>query len=723
MAQSMAGGFIIVSPEGHSGMVDRRRVNPFVLENRSLKVSVVIHNQVATTTIEQVFYNPTGQNLQGYFMFPVPKGTVLTNFMMDINGKLTPAELLDATKAKQIYENIVRQMLDPALLEYAGQDLFKVRIFPLEAHKEKRIKITYSQVLEVDNQTMEYAFPLNIKKYSAKPLQNLALSVQLDSDIPIKTLYSPSHEVEVIRKGDKNATVGFEAKTVSLSTDFKLFIGRQESRIGASLLTHKAQNEGYFLLNIAPGFITENDIVEKDISFVLDVSGSMSGEKIEQAKRALLFCVNNLNQGDRFEIIKFSTEAQALFQKRGDANSKNKQTARDFIQKIKAIGGTNMQHAFELVGQEASNAERPHMIIFITDGKPTIGETQQEALLKQMMQGNNLNTRIFTFGIGDEINTHLLDKLTLQTKAYRSYISPTEDIEIKISNFYQKISSPILTDVKLEFAAGASVTDLYPKQLPDLFRGSSITVMGRYGKAGKSTVKLTGNVNGKTESFSYSVNFQDQDKNDFIAAIWATRKIGFLLDQIRLNGENKELVDEVVRLAKQYGIITPYTSYLILEDEQINITNNQMGSDDILFNSRVVADEYEEQATEYQRMVYKSGRNGVQSSAELQNLSKAEKINDSRQGASRMAYVDKEGRQQNLAEQSINIQGRAFYQTGNQWTDLYVQKNNTTKTVRIQFASKAYFDLLQAEPSVSEFLYLGRNVRFVYQRKEYLIYE
>ncbi len=721
---TFAGGFIIVSPSGTAGWV-QPGFNPYMLENKSLKVSVTIDGLIATTVVDQIFYNPGNSNLQGWFLFPVPKGAVLKNFSMEINGKKMEAELLDADKARNIYEEIVRKMRDPALLEYSEQNLFKVRIFPIEARSEKHITISYSEILSKDNNLLEYIFPLNTEKYTAKPLSNVSFDIQAKETSKITTVYSPSHKVEIIRNSENSVRVGYEEKSVKPDVDFSLYIGLSESNFGVSLINSKAAGEeGFFLMDISPSFIKNNEeVIDKDITFVLDVSGSMAGEKMEQAKKALLFCIENLNKGDRFEIIKFSTQASALFGKRLETISENIQKAKVFINELKPIGGTNMQEAFELACAEKAVAGRPNFIVFITDGKPTVGETQNEKLLSLITAANGEHTRIFTFGVGEDLNTHLLDKITETTKAYRTYIGTNEDMELKISDFYTKISSPILTDPKISFSGNVKTSEIYPADLSDFFKGSSQTVLGRYDKNGDATVFLEGMINGKPQKFTFKVEFKDVEQNEFVPVLWATRKIGFLLDQIRLNGAQKELVDEVTMLAKKYGVITPYTSYLILEDELVatNPANNPP-----IFRGRFGAGEVDDFADkskkEYENMNKSSGSESIQTSAEFQSLSGARSIDDVKQGVSRMMYKDVNGQEQNFAMQVRNIQGRAVYQSGNHWIDVYSEKN-TSKAINLKFGEKEYFDLMNKYPQVSQFYALGTNVRFVFNEQVYQVEE
>ena len=539
IAYSYAGGFIIVMPDKHSNpnAVVNGQVNPalFPLESLSTQVNTNISGQTATTTIKQVFFNPTRRQLEGYFLFPVPKDVVISKFTMDINGVTHEAELLDAQKARKIYEEIVRRSKDPALLEYYGKGMFRVRIFPILPQKEQKIELTYTETLQKNNGTIEYSFPMNTEKYSAKPIKEVSFKINIDGKEKIKTIYCPTHKVEIIRKGDELATVGFEGSNVKSDRDFKLYYNVDNQKLGLSMLNYKKNSEdGYFFINISPGFGSKQDVVAKDIVFVMDKSGSMAGEKLEQAKKALRFCVENLNKNDRFEIIPFSTEASSLFGKVSELNNDNKKKAIEFIDDINPIGGTNIEEALDLaLSAQKEDSKRPFFVIFMTDGKPTIGETEEDPLLKKVAAMNKENVRIFTFGIGTNLNTHLLDKITESTNAYRTYVLPDEDIEVKVSDFYTKASSPVLTDIKVAFDKNVRVSDVYDKTLPDLFKGGSLSLMGRYKGTGKSTITISGEINGERKFFKYEVNLSDNNTElEFIPNLWASRAVGYLLDQI-----------------------------------------------------------------------------------------------------------------------------------------------------------------------------------------------
>ncbi|MCU0821206.1 MAG: VIT and VWA domain-containing protein [Spirochaetes bacterium] len=716
-----ADGFIIIDKPSRPVAVS----TPFPLEVKYHHVNVKINELAAVTEIDQEFYNPTAMRLEGYYLFPIPAGAVIKKFSMFINGKETEAELLDSNKARRIYEDIVRQMRDPALLEYHERGLFRARIFPIEPNSAKRIKITYDQILSRDNGTVEYVYPLNTEKFSARPLKDVAINVDIKTADNLKNVYCTSHDAEVVRKENGRAIISFEQKETKPDIDFKIYYSTDKSGIGLSLLTYKNKSDdGYFFLDVSPGLDTESaTVTDKDITFVLDVSGSMAGKKLEQAKKALLFCVENLNKNDRFQVVRFSTEADALFTGLSPVNNDNLKRARTFISNLKAIGGTYIEEALKLALKEKGSEGRPHVIVFITDGMPTIGETSEDKLVNNVKSANTGNTRIFTFGVGNEINTHLLDKITTVTRAYRTYISPEEDIEIKISDFYTKVQSPVLTDIIMKFN-GVTASKYYPAEMPDIFRGSSVTLLGRYKNSGAAKITLEGRAGGKEMKFEYSVIFSEEDaKNDFIPSLWAARRIGYLLDQIRLNGENREIVDEITQLAREHGIVTPYTSYLILEDEQRRIATRELEAEDQTIGAVASrADLAARSKKEYAQMKDKSGAGSVRASEEFQALNKAMNIQQMNQGESRLDFKDSAGNSVNIASQVRKVQGRAFYNSGKLWIDSRVQDAKKNR-VRIQFGSAEYFDLLKKETDAAEILALGRNVRFVLKGTVYEISE
>src|ERR1017187_1431427 len=336
----LADGLIIIDEAHwqrmpHPGPAPYRAYAP--LEITYHHVNVKIDGQIATTSVDQDFYNPNPQRLEGTYLFPIPKGGQIDKFTMEIGGRQVQAELLSADKARAIYDDIVRKLKDPALLEYAGRDVFKVRVFPIEPNSHKRITLSYSQVLKADAGLVSYVYPLNTEKFSAKPIKNVSIKVELETRLSLKTIYSPSHPVEIKRNGPNKATIAYEAADVQPDTDFALYFAPAKDEVGLNLLTYKTAGEdGYFLLLASPGMdAKDRQVVLKDVVFVLDTSGSMSGKKINQAKKALEFCVENLNDGDHFELVRFSTEVEPLFGQLVDASPAHRSKAEDFIKDLK----------------------------------------------------------------------------------------------------------------------------------------------------------------------------------------------------------------------------------------------------------------------------------------------------------------------------------------------------------------------------------------------------
>ena len=756
--QAQAGGLIVVSdvkalPAPRPPIIDhpihplrpwpvpRPRVYRFApMEVQEQKVSIKVTDQIAETTVKQVFYNPNRSRLEGHFIFPVPKGAVLTDFRMDINGEMQKAELLKAEKARKIYEDIVRNAQDPALLEYAEHDLYKVRIFPIEPNSTKRTRVTYKQVLKKDSGLVSYKYPLNTGKYSAKPIKNLSVKMEIESQTPLKSIYSPSHEVEIKRGGAKKAVIGYEQKNVLPENNFAIYFTPQKTELGLNLLTHRPDpdEDGYFLLLLSPGIdVKQEKVVEKDVAFVLDTSGSMAGKKIEQAKKALEFCLHNLNDGDRFEVVRFSTEAEMLFSELKEVSDKSRKKALKFVGGLKPIGGTAINDALAATLKlRPEKSKRPFVVIFLTDGRPTVGITGEKQIV-QNVKDEAGKTRVFCFGIGNDVNTHLLDKITESTRAFSQYVLPSEDIEVKVSQFYTKINEPVLADPDVVVSWEANLKQFYPAPLPDVFKGDQMVVVGRYSGKGKGDLLLAGMVNGKQVKMQYPVEFQaESDEHDFIPRLWATRRVGYLLDQIRLHGENKELKEEVTTLAKKYGIVTPFTAYLILEDDRINnvaVNRRLLGGID---RDAGAVRALEENLKSLK--MDKSGAGAVAAARAQQHLLQAKAPNS----GLTMSNTEAAGSTANLraSAQTVNyfagarggqvqqnirfVAGRSFYQNGTCWIDAEVQAlKKKTKKIRIKFGSKSYFELLAEKPAALRWISLGKHVEFVLDGNHYEIYQ
>lgn len=575
-APARADGLIIVPPHEP----DRPHIRNIPLAVREHKVTVTVTDRIAVTEVDQVFVNPNPRALEGTYLFPLPPGAAIDKFSMWIDGKEIGAELLDAAKARAIYEGIVRSMRDPALLEYADRGLFKARIFPIEANGEKRVRIRYAEILSAENGTVAYRYPLATERFSSKPLEQASIDVRIAGDSPIASVWSPSHRIDVATPSaaaPNSARATWETRGTLPDRDFLLFWRPTAKPVAITAIAHRdapsggtgTDADGTFLLVLAPRPSQSEAPMPKDIVFVMDTSGSMAGKKIEQARSALQFCLRSLGPDDRFGVVPFSTEPRPFRSELVQATPENRAQAEKYVADIMAAGGTAIDDALraglQLLPDDPDASGRPAYVLFLTDGLPTIGESRPEEILKRA--GTNAHgARIFAFGVGTDVNVKLLDRLAEDLRGARDYVADNESIEEKVSNLYGKLSRPAMTSVELKID-GVATSAVHPGRLPDLFYGSELLVAGRYAAGGSATVRLKGKVRGQDVEIVEELKLPAAAPlHSFLPRLWAVRRVAFLLDEIRLRGETTEVRDEVVKLAKKFGIVTPYTSYLIVED-------------------------------------------------------------------------------------------------------------------------------------------------------------
>jgi Ca-activated chloride channel family protein len=536
------------------------------------KVTIAIEDQVAVTRVEQTFRNHTDRPLQATYVFPVPKGATVNKFTMWVDGKETKGELVEAARARAIYTSIVRRTQDPGLLEYIGNQLLQMRVFPVPARGDQKVAFSFTAVAPREGKLVEYIYPLKNDGKAITTLEKFSIQATVRSQHGVTNVYSPSHALTLRRNGDKELVVSFDKDQGMLDRDFQLFYSTGKDDIGLTALTHRpiSTDKGYFTLLISPKrSLGQKQRIPQDMVLVLDTSGSMRGAKMEQARKALKYCMNQLKPEDRFGLFGFATTVNPYEEKLLPASSEQVTRANKWIDELEATGGTAINAALEAALQlRPKDDGRPFTIVFFTDGQPTIGETDPDRIFKNIVAKNTSHTRIFTFGVGDDVNAALLDRLAENTRALSAYVRPEEDIEHKVSSLYSKMSNPVLTNLKLVTTGDVKLSEVYPPDLPDLFDGGQLVVMGRFSGQGASAIKLQGKAGKEEKEFVYEFTFPSKtdDGKEFVESLWARRKVGYLLDQIRINGEKKELLDEVVSLAKRYGITTPYTSYLIVPD-------------------------------------------------------------------------------------------------------------------------------------------------------------
>ena len=670
------------------------------------RVTVSIEDQVATTHVEQEFLNEHDWECEGTYVFPLPEGAAVSEFVMWVDGVAIEGKVLDADEARGIYEDIVRRRQDPALLEYVGRSAVQARIFPIPPGGSRKVALEYSQVLPVENGLVRYVYPLNTEKFSARPLDEVSVHVEIRSQDAMHAIYSPTHQdrVYIERDGTYRAIVGYEETDILPAEDFELVYTVAQEDVGLNLLSFRdAPDDGFFLLLVAPSVeVDEDRVIPKDVILVLDTSGSMEGDKIEQAQEALIYVLEHLNEEDRFNIIAFSTGIRLYG--RGLRPASEAGEARGWVKRLEAVGGTDINRALleasaQIDGPSdlTTGSARPAVLIFLTDGLPTEGVTEIDQILSNVAAAAPDNVRLFSFGVGDDVNTILLDTLSEQHRGATGYVRPYERIDEEISAFYARVRTPVLADISLDFG-NVLVEDTYPYPLPDLFAGTQLILVGRYRKGGATRIVLTGVVGGEHRKFVYEGAFRTQGGDDFIPRLWATRKIGHLLTQIRLHGERREWIDGVIALSVQYGIITPYTSFLI-EDEDI-------------LSADILTEEGKEEAAEKllaMPTVAAQGAPAVEMADEQAEMRSAESAGG--------------GMMPESAAQVVRLVGnKAFMLQDGVWTDTGFDASQMS-TLPVGFGSDGYFDLLSARPEWGKYLALGPRVVFVVEDTAYEVVE
>ena len=732
---------------------EEKTVPPLAMLNH--KVTIAIEDQFAVTRVEQTFRNHTDRNLEATYIFPVPKGASVNKFTMWVEGKETKGELLDATKAREVYNSIVRRTQDPGLLEYIGNDLLRMRVFPILPHSDQRVALSFTAVAQKEGNLVEYVYPMKTDGKATATLEAFSIHATLKSQHSIANVYSPTHAITLKRVNDHEIDVQFDKNQAQLDKDFQLFYSTSDKDVGITALTHRpiSTEPGFYTLLISPKVEMPKDSqVPRDMIFVLDTSGSMRGVKMEQARNGLKYLLNNLGPKDRFALINFATSVNKYRDNLLDANAEQLTQARKWVEGLEATGGTAINDALLTALEYRSKDEgRSFNIVFFTDGQPTIGETDVEKILKNTFAKNTANTRIFTFGVGDDVNATMLDRLADGTRALPTYVRPAEDIEAKVSGLCSKISNPVLTNLKVVATGDISLSDIYPQQLPDLFHGGQIVVMGRYNGKGPSAIRLTGKVGMETKEFVYELTFPDKtkDEREFVEHLWARRKVGYLLDQIRVNGEKKELKDEIVALAKRYGITTPYTSWLIVPDGVVPVVGpggprprpvaaapargldrgegkalpvvefarqNQSKPGELAEKRGGYEDADLAKADGKEKEAEKGGakdkKKAYDEAAQKFRDRKTDDVQAGRLGVDLSVHMANL-RNQSRVEQTANrqVQGRNVMELGGVWIDEGFDPKMPVVTVKAQ--SDAYFRILERQPQVKDVFRLGNHLVWV----------
>jgi Ca-activated chloride channel family protein len=640
---------------------------------RSVDVRADVQDQAAKVRVSQVFQNSSSVAMEAQVLFPLPEGAAVSGLTLMADGREMTGRLMGREEARRIYEDIVRRRRDPALLEYMGRDLYQTSVFPVPPGGESKVEIRYSQLLKKDSGLIDLLVPLGTAKHSATPVENLSVTVNIAAAAPIRTVYSPTHEVDISRPDETHAVGKLTLHGVSNPDDLRLLYSTNASPVGLNVISYRPDDkeDGYFALLATPDAIAEHaQKMAKTMVFLCDRSGSMSGKKIEQVKAALQFMLRQLEPADTFNIVAYDSEVETFRPELQRADAATIRAALSWVEGISAGGGTNIDGALRTGLRMLSDASRPNYLLFLTDGEPTVGERSEVKIAANAAQENKVNARMFVFGVGFDVNGRLLDRLARELRGQSVYVRPNENIEAPVSSLYAKIGSPMMTDVAVNIQLdGGPTSKVYPRQMPDLFRGDQLVMVGRYRKGGPARITLTGNAAGRKQSFTYQATFDETsvgENNAFVARLWAIRRIGEIIDELDLHGRNQELVDELVALSQRHGILTPYTSFLA--DDRVNLSsvgaNRMFAAESAADQLRVVAGAAGFGQREFKQQMQNAQIVRVKDSAPAPLLNKVQQVGQ-----------------------------KAFFKKDQVWQDSTVTAEQAKNAVRVVQFSKEYFDL------------------------------
>ncbi len=716
--------FVSAAPSQVLVIRDRIAPIPRPFEIPQVTVDASIREQVAQTQVTQVFKNAGPTTIEAEYFFPLPEEGAVQDLVLLVDGREMPGQILPKDEARRIYEEIVRKQRDPALLEYMGRGLFKTSVFPIPAGQQRTVTLKATFLCRRDRDLVQFVYPLSTQKHSEKPIGRLSVTVRIESKAALKNIYSPSHNVAIERSGDHHATVKFEQNNTIPTGDFRVFYALQDGQFGASVLSCRPLDteDGYFLLLASPSVRTDRSKpVPKTVVITLDRSGSMSGKKIEQAREALKFVVNNLRDGDLFNIVAYDSSVQAFKPELQRYDSLMREEALRFVDNIAAGGSTNIDEALRVSLSMLQDRSRPNYVLFLTDGLPTVGEKNELTIAANAKAANKVGARLFVFGVGYDVNARLLDRLSGGNGGVSEYVKPEDNLEESVSRFYSRLSSPVLTGITITFD-GTDVNRTYPQTLPDLFDGGQLVWVGRYKKPGSAKVAISGRVGEEPYRMSLDVDLASASSGGsyaFVERIWATRRIGVIIDELDLHGQNQELVDELVGLSKKYGILTPYTSFLAQEEVPLaaGVMLRRQAGDELRALGEVQGG-----AAQSQRRLKSAYRDAYSLGAPAAPAMTEAAAKAYKPGLGDITVThDKDGRGR-VVETVRQIGSRTFFRKEGRWIESTLTPEDEAKAVLIEQFSDDYFRLAGAQPSeLNQYLTLPEEVTVRLADKVYCI--
>jgi Ca-activated chloride channel family protein len=672
---------------------------------QSSDVRVDLVDRVLRYEITETFVNRGGRVGEADFMFPLPKGAAFQDLKLSINGEMVSGETMSADRARQIYEEIVRRQRDPALLEWMGYGLLRARIFPIAPGEVKKVVVRFQTVAEREGDALrvDYFRGLRTNQFAnGRPEGRVSFVLSYPNDPMYGSAYSPTHSIYEDRYANNDYDAGPADSDRSLVSSYRGSVRRFEVRdargevtllipirrstsAAISLLANAPGNDdGFALIAISPPAVRPR-AVPRDVTFVLDVSGSMNGQKIEQARAAGKQVLRTLSPIDRFRLIDFSSDVRTFRDEFSYATRENVRAAERYLNDLDAQGSTNISGALDEALSAPTQSGRLPIILFLTDGQPTVGERDGSAIAGNVARHRG-SRRLFTFGVGADLNVSLIEQLALEGRGTASFVRPDESVERAVGIVASRLTSPLVTDVRVR-GDGVRLRKMHPGGPVDIFAGEDLVLLARYDGSGNAIIRVDGQTTNGPVSWASRVFFPERTReNPFVARLWATQRVGYLSAEKRKNGGSREIDDEIRELGERFGIPTEFSSYLVVEPGMNRVQQlgrradmNQRGSVGVAAPAAAPSVQFEAaKAAAAQRSV---------TTLAAADSAVADAVSDAKvKRAGNVTFVMRDG----------------------VWTD--VRYKASGPVLRVKPFSDAYFKVIELQPDLREALAVGERV-------------
>ncbi|MBT8491941.1 MAG: VIT and VWA domain-containing protein [Deltaproteobacteria bacterium] len=519
------------------------------------RITAVVSGQYSRTTIRQTYENRSKDRLEGRYIIKAGEGARVQGFSYWNGEKKIVGEVFEKQIARQVYEEVTGLGRDPGLLEQVGEGAFSFRVFPIAGGEKKPIEVTLGKWLPRSAGVVEYRMPVG--------LAGASIRVSIDDARGITGLSSPTHKITSVKSKGGQIEVRATAPK-GQSKEFVLRYSPVSKPWQLSGYVHKDKgHDGYLAVTLAtPRSVAASKVTAKDVTIVLDRSGSMDGPPLEHAKLAAKAVVSRLGKGDRINVVLFDDTAESLYKLPKAADDKVKAEALAYIDKVQDGGGTDIAGALRYAMKAQRGDALPNVILFLTDGQ----SSAQQALAAA--KSDKSDARLFTIGVGSGVEKPLLSRLAKQKRGRFTYIESPDAIGARISRLYSQIESPVMVDVEL-IVDGVRLSRTYPRSMPDLYRGDELRIATRVRSAGTARITVKGMIAGKPVIFRASAQVKDGMAKPWVGRLWAESRTDDLLEEIALQGEKDELKNEVIDLATAYNFVTPYTSFLAIPESEL----------------------------------------------------------------------------------------------------------------------------------------------------------